>query len=268
MCLEKPVIYGKLLGIHKTLKQDFPLIPQAYHAGWKSLTFSDNFPCVAKIGTAHAGFGKMKIQGLPELEDFRSVVALQSRYVTLEPFIDWDYDFRIQKIGSHYRAFRRFSTNWKGKGMSQHDEDIPVTPQYKQWIDLAAEALGMDICALDGVHSKTDDKEYILELNDSAIGLVTRHKEEDLQLIKELVLFKMSLAYPASTLPQQNAPSQYPIATSQTSEEALDQQLLKLKIRVGELEKQNAELKAKLQQKPLSKDSDEKRGLLSWLWWW
>jgi hypothetical protein len=35
---------------------------------------------------------------------------------------DWDYDFRIQKIGNHYRAFRRFSTNWKGKGMNQHDE--------------------------------------------------------------------------------------------------------------------------------------------------
>ena len=31
----------------------------------------------------------------------------------VEPFIKWDYDCRIQKIGSHYRAFKRVSMNWK-----------------------------------------------------------------------------------------------------------------------------------------------------------
>ncbi len=35
--------------------------------------------------------------------------------------------------------------------------------RYKRWIDTASAALGMDICALDGVHSEADDKEYIIE---------------------------------------------------------------------------------------------------------
>lgn len=47
--------------------------------------------------------------------------------------VEWDYDFRLQKIGNKYRAFRRFSDNWKGKGMSQRDEDIELTPRMKLW---------------------------------------------------------------------------------------------------------------------------------------
>lgn len=64
------------------------------------MTFASSFPLVAKVGTAHAGFGKMRIRDLHDFEvgadqlpaahiaqDFRSVVALQSNYVVAEPFI-------------------------------------------------------------------------------------------------------------------------------------------------------------------------------------
>jgi len=183
-------------------KNYFTLIPSTYYSKWSTMTFNDGFPLVAKVGTAHAGYGKMKIHNQSEFEDFRSVVALQDRYVTCEPFIDWDFDFRIQKIGNHYRAFRRYSDNWKGKSLNQTDEDIEVTPKLKQWIDEAALALGMDICALDGVHSKIDDKEYILELNDSAIGFVERHREEDLIHTVELVLEKMELHFSKKQIPE------------------------------------------------------------------
>jgi len=45
-----------------------------------------------KVGTAHSGFGKMRVNSIDELEDFRSVTALQARYVTSEPFIKVRYD--------------------------------------------------------------------------------------------------------------------------------------------------------------------------------
>jgi len=82
--------------------------------------------------------------------------------------------------------------------MNQQDEDIELTPLFKSWIDQAANALGMDICALDGLHSKANNKLYILELNDSAIGFNIRHQEEDLVHVRELVLEKMNALYPLS----------------------------------------------------------------------
>eukprot|EP01117_Protostelium_nocturnum_P013012 TRINITY_DN4827_c0_g1_i4.p1 TRINITY_DN4827_c0_g1~~TRINITY_DN4827_c0_g1_i4.p1 ORF type:complete len:283 (-),score=53.65 TRINITY_DN4827_c0_g1_i4:38-886(-) len=201
ICQEKPIVYGRLRQVQKRLgKDNFPLIEQTYYPSWESMTFVSTFPMVAKVGTAHAGFGKMKLEERGAFDDFRSVVALQNNYVTAEPFIEWDYDFRIQKIGNNYRAFRRFSTNWKGKGMQQKDEDIVVEERYKLWIDEASRAASMGdncICALDGVHSKVDGKEYLIELNDSAIGLVTRHKEEDLLHIRDLVMTSLAKSYPS-----------------------------------------------------------------------
>lgn len=49
----------------------------------------------------------------------------------------------------------------------------------------------MEICALDGVHSKKDGKEYILELNDSAIGFNGRYYEQDMKDTRDLVLQRM-----------------------------------------------------------------------------
>ena len=192
LCQEKPILYGKLTEIQRRMGSAmFPLIGQTYYASWRGMSFHAELPLVVKFGTCHSGFGKMRISNDSDFEDLRSIAALQAHYVTAEPFIDWDFDIRIQKIGHHYRAFRRTSSNWKGKGASQQDEDIEVNERYKRWIDEASEVLGMDVCAIDAVHSKVDDREYILELNDSAIGFNMRHQEEDLQHLKELIMLRL-----------------------------------------------------------------------------
>jgi hypothetical protein len=48
------------------------------------------------------------------IELMNSVLALNGDYCTGEPFYEGEYDLRIQKIGQHYRVYKRISMgNWK-----------------------------------------------------------------------------------------------------------------------------------------------------------
>lgn len=48
---------------------------------------------------------------------------MQTQYYTAEQFVQWDYDLRIQKIGTSIRAFRRKSQHWRSAmdGLVQED---------------------------------------------------------------------------------------------------------------------------------------------------
>lgn len=52
-----------------------------------------------------------------------------------EPFYEFEYEYRVQKIGNHYRAFKRFSRDsWKQEG-DMYYEDMEVTDRFKLWAD-------------------------------------------------------------------------------------------------------------------------------------
>ena len=40
-------------------------------------------------------------------DDVRGIVAMHNDYCTVEPFIEWEVDLRIQKIGPFYRCMER-----------------------------------------------------------------------------------------------------------------------------------------------------------------
>lgn len=93
------------------------------------------------VGHLHAGYGKMKIHDDHDLADFRTIVAIHNDYISAEKYISpnkniepidteielengsklkvqkfpYQYDFRIQKIGDHYRLLKRHCfSGWKG----------------------------------------------------------------------------------------------------------------------------------------------------------
>jgi len=203
--LDRPIVFGALKGIQQKLgKNKFPLIDQTYYTNHMAMVVTPDVPFVAKVGHAHAGYGKVKLTSQEAFADFKSLAALHGDYITAEPFIDWDFDMRIQKIGSHYRGFKRTSPNWKGNtGNASILSDMDMTEEYKLWIDECSKLFGgLDICALDLLHSKVDGKDYILELNDTAIGLVHKYEQEDMMFIRDIVMNKLEECFPLEPKPK------------------------------------------------------------------
>jgi glutathione synthase/RimK-type ligase-like ATP-grasp enzyme len=152
---------------------------------------SCQYPIVCKVAYPHAGYGKIKIDNYHAFADLRSVVSIHDDYCTTEPYKEGDYDLRIQKIGDHYRCFKRVgASQWKTNMGAALLEPTPLTVEFKRWVDeVAKEFNGMDIFAVDAIHSKGET--FILEVNDSSIGLAPEYEEQDMGHIKELVLSRM-----------------------------------------------------------------------------
>eukprot|EP00999_Lentomonas_sp_LEN2_P000791 NODE_178_length_1989_cov_17.357680_g154_i0.p1 GENE.NODE_178_length_1989_cov_17.357680_g154_i0~~NODE_178_length_1989_cov_17.357680_g154_i0.p1 ORF type:complete len:354 (-),score=57.24 NODE_178_length_1989_cov_17.357680_g154_i0:844-1905(-) len=195
---ERAIVQGALNKIHDRLGDQFPVGPQNFFPTHQGALYSLPFPAVVKIGTAHAGFGKMKIPDHHDMEDFQSVLAMNpSQYCIAEPFHVGEYDIRVQKIGTHYRAFHRqgLSANWKTNTGSAHLEEVPMTDKYRLWAEEAGQMFGgLDICTVDAIHC-ADGTEVILEVNPSSSGLGPDCAEEDNIFIRDLVIEKLNALF-------------------------------------------------------------------------
>jgi len=201
--MERVYQYAELLKIQQRLGKDvFNVVPMAYFTNEKiSLNVPESpldkanqptFPVVVKVGSAHAGRGKIRSHDEEELGDLKGVLAMNHDYYTLEPLVKFEFEYRIQKLGNSYRCFKRKSDGWKQNVGDLKFEDYPVTERHKMLVDECSKMMGgLDICALDMLH-RADGTEVCLEINDTAIGIMYNHEKEDLQSIRDIVVQRMN----------------------------------------------------------------------------
>lgn len=190
---------GFLHRLERRLGNDvFPVVPQHFASSSRALMYGYTFPAVVKVGSAHAGAGKMKITDHRQMSDFRSVLAMMpDEHCLVEPFVKGDFDLRIQKIGDRYRAFKRVdvSGEWKTNTGTAMMEEVECSERWRRWADESAAMFGgLDIFAVDAIVEEETGKEFILEVNGTSIGLHPDYAEEDNGHIRDLVLARMNEA--------------------------------------------------------------------------
>eukprot|EP00462_Mataza_sp_D1_P001529 CAMPEP_0175096396 /NCGR_PEP_ID=MMETSP0086_2-20121207/4711_1 /TAXON_ID=136419 /ORGANISM="Unknown Unknown, Strain D1" /LENGTH=385 /DNA_ID=CAMNT_0016369797 /DNA_START=29 /DNA_END=1186 /DNA_ORIENTATION=- len=224
--LERPVVFAELKKLQRKFGQEhFPLVSQAYFPSFQDVQYYMPFPCVVKVGHAHAGYGKILVKDHKQMEDVKSVLALANQYSTAERFVVATHDLRIQRIGNHMRAYKRTSVSgsWKTNTGTSMIEEIEMKPRYRFWAEEAAKMFGgMDIITVDVVVAE-DGEEFILEVNGTASGLAPSRAEEDNHIIRDLVLQRISTLFPqdpssSSTTTTSNSHLQLPLTAKQERE--------------------------------------------------
>jgi ribosomal protein S6--L-glutamate ligase len=126
-------------------------------------------PSVIKVGSYHAGYGKMRITSLEQWQDMTDFVFATDGYFTIEPFINYKRDIRCLAIGNQIWTLARQGSRWKANTGIVETHLISAPDILYDYTKRVVEILDADIIALDIL--ETQDNEYFVLESNSVPGI-------------------------------------------------------------------------------------------------
>jgi len=179
--------YDRLSMLYTLKALELPVIPfdVVTHSRFLN-TLQLPFPFVVKIGNYHGGYGKVLIENEAKWQDIKDMAFVTNDYITVEPFIDYQYDIRYLIVNDKVWAMQRKGKFWKSNVLTNAFQLIPVQPYWEARIKRLQEHLNAIILALD-ILKDAEGNEYIVEYNDipGITGFPNEVKKEFVKTIQE-----------------------------------------------------------------------------------
>lgn len=122
-------------------------------------------PIVVKVGSYHAGYGKMRLENAEQWLDMKDFLAITEDYFTLEPYIDYQRDIRCLGVGDEVWAMARNGSHWKANVAYVETQMIPPPALLYDYTRRTMQHFGADILALDFLETR-EGTYVVLESND------------------------------------------------------------------------------------------------------
>lgn len=149
---------------------DIPIVPFTSTIGaLLANQIQPKIPSVIKVGSYHAGYGKMLINSLEQWQDMTDFVFATDGYFTVEPFIDYERDIRCLAVGNQIWALARNGSRWKANSGVVETRLISAPDILYDYTKRVFDSLNADIIALDIL--ETHDDQYIVLESNSVPGL-------------------------------------------------------------------------------------------------
>jgi ribosomal protein S6--L-glutamate ligase len=144
---------------------DLPIIPFTGLVGDVLMSqIPPQIPSVIKIGTHHAGYGKMRLTTLEQWQDMMDVVVAANTYFTIEPYIDYVQDIRMMAVGEQIWALARKGSRWKANAGLVDSHLIAAPDILYDYTNRVMQYLKADLLALD-ILETAEGSYYVLESN-------------------------------------------------------------------------------------------------------
>ncbi len=130
---------------------------------------SPPLPSVIKVGSYHAGYGKMKLDTIDQWQDMTDFVFATDGYFTIEPYIEYKRDIRCLAVGERIWAIARNGSRWKTNSGIVDTHAISAPDRLYDYTKRVVDFLNADIIAIDFL--ETHEGEYIVLESNSVPGI-------------------------------------------------------------------------------------------------